>query len=120
MPYHSRVRVTVDLDLPAFEQALTGLLPSGFTLEGLQLDASGLRLDVRAPMVGRVVLTADVLLHPARLSFQRFDIEGAGMAKPFALGALRRRLADLDTRRGTLRVWGESDGERAHLSWDEA
>lgn len=114
------MRVTVDLDLPAFEEALAGLLPSGFTLEGLRLDAAGLRMDVLAPMVGRVALTADVLLHPRRLSFHRFDLEGAGMAKPFALGALRRRVAGLDARRGTLRVWGESDGERAHLSWEQA
>ena len=114
------MRVTVDLDLPAFEQALAGLLPSGFTLEGVRLDGEQLRLAVRAPMVGSVELTAEVRIHPRQLSFQGFDVVGAGMAKPFALGALRRRLAGLDERRGALRVWGEADGERAHLSWESA
>ena len=114
------MRVTVDLDLPAFEQALAGILPGGFSVDGLDLDAERMRLTLRAPVVGTVDLIARVSVRPGQLTLHDFDLEGAGLAKAFALGALRQRIADLDQRQGALHVWGESDGERAHLGWGEA
>jgi len=114
------VRITVDIDLPAFEEVLAGVLPSGIELRELQLDGAGLRMGLRAPMVGEVDLLAKLSIAPRHLTLHDFDLKGAGIAKSVALSAIRRKIADLDTRRDRLHAWGEADGERAHFSWGSA
>ena len=114
------MRITVDIDLPTFEQALAGLLPAGIELRELELDESRLRMGLRAPMVGKVDLIAQVRVIPGQLTLHDFDLKGAGLAKSVALGAIRQKVAGLDSRRDGLHAWGEPDGERAHLRWGSA
>lgn len=114
------MRITVDIDLPAFEELLAGVLPSGIELKELELKSTGLRMGLRAPMVGEVDLLAKLQIAPRHLTLHDFDLKRAGLAKSVALSAIRRKIADLDTRRDNLHVWGETDGERAHLRWGPA
>jgi hypothetical protein len=114
------VRITVDIDLPAFEELLAGVLPSGIELKELQLDGAGLRMGLRAPMVGEVDLLAKLQIAPRHLTLHDFDLRGAGLAKGVALSTIRRKIAGLDTRRDDLHAWGETDGERVHLRWGPA
>lgn len=111
------MRITVDVELPGFEEALVGLLPAGIQLRGLKMDGERLRMALKAPMVGTVDLLARVQVDEGRLSLHTFDLEGAGFAKGIALGAIRQRIAGLDEKRGALHAFGESDGERLHLRW---
>jgi hypothetical protein len=68
-------------------------------------------------MVGACTLTAQVSVGQGKLVLSRFDLEGAGLAKPLALGALRRKVSETDRQSGAWRVWGESEGGRLQLSW---
>lgn len=111
------MRVRAELDLPGLEDALAGLLPLGVVPLGLDVAPGGLRLRARAPMVGEVVLTAELHQAPGRLTLAGLDLEGAGLARGLILGRLRQAVAGLDRRHGDLRLWGEADGERLHLAW---
>lgn len=107
----------VNLELPGFQEALAEFLPKGLQLDGCSLDMQGLRLDARAPLIGKVQLLADVRVTPGRLCLQGFRLEGAGLARSMVLGKLRDKLSELDLRRGSLRIWGDSDGSAAYISW---
>ena len=87
------MQISIDLELPELETVLADLLPAGIELRSLRLDRQQLRAGLQAPMVGACTLTAQVSQAGAGLILSRFDLEGAGLAKPLALGALRRKLA---------------------------
>lgn len=106
-----------DLDLGALAAQF---LPAGANLIALHLDERALRLEARAPLAGTVVLHADARFHGAALALSNFRIEGGMLARAFLLGELQRRIAQLDWRRGALRAWGESDGDRLHFTWGAA
>ena len=107
----------MDLDLPGLEAVLAESLPAGIEVHGLHMDTKTMRAELQAPMVGTCTLTAQVTVAPKHLSLSRFDLEGAGLAKPLALGALRRKIAETDRQHGLWRIWGESEGERLQVSW---
>lgn len=107
----------LNLELPGFQEALASLLPKGITVDAWEMDAETLRLACRAPMVGKVTLTAKVRVTPGRLQLSGFALEGAGLARAMILGKLRDKLSELDIRRDPLRIWGDSDGSVAYLSW---
>ncbi|MHC4824036.1 MAG: hypothetical protein ACYTEP_08475 [Planctomycetota bacterium] len=109
--------LSINLELPGFQDAVAELLPKGLILDGCSLDERSLRLDCRAPIVGKVKLTAQVRVTPGRLCLHGFNLEGAGLAKSMILGKLRERLSELDHRPASLRVWGDSDGSAAYVSW---
>jgi hypothetical protein len=111
------MRVAIELELPGLEEVLADLMPAGVELHGLVLRVAGMRAELRAPMVGACVLTSQVKVEPGTMTLSRFDLEGAGFAKPLALGALRRKLAETDQQRGPWRIWGDSDGDRLQLCW---
>ncbi|MGB0953633.1 MAG: hypothetical protein ACPG31_10430 [Planctomycetota bacterium] len=107
----------LNLELPGFQDALADLLPKGITVDACELDENSLRLACRAPLVGKVVLTAKVRVQPGKMQLSSFALEGAGIAKSMILGKLRDKLSELDVRRDPLRLWGDSDGSVAYLSW---
>ncbi|MAW62329.1 MAG: hypothetical protein CMJ94_16055 [Planctomycetes bacterium] len=111
------MQISIDLELPELETVLADLLPAGIELRSLRLDRQQLRAGLQAPMVGACTLTAQVSQAGAGLILSRFDLEGAGLAKPLALGALRRKLAEVDRQSGPWRIWGESEGDRLQVSW---
>ena len=111
------MQISIDLDLPGLESVLADLLPAGIELRGLKMDHNGMRASLQAPMVGACTLTAQLSVGQGKLVLSRFDLEGAGLAKPLALGALRRKVSETDRQRGPWRVCGESDGGRLELSW---
>ncbi len=111
------MQILIDLDLPGLESSLEGLLPAGIRMDGLEARGSQLRAQLQAPMVGSCTLTAAIQLNGPQMVLSNFNLEGAGLAKPFALSALRRKLAELDQRRGKFRIWGDSEGNRLHLNW---
>lgn len=115
--YSMPMLLRINLELPGFQDALAEVLPKGLVLDGCSMDLDSLRLDCRAPIVGKVKLTAQVRVTPGRLCLQGFALEGAGLAKSMILGKLRERLSELDLRRGSLRAWGDSDGSAAYVSW---
>jgi hypothetical protein len=110
-----RIRVSLpELDLGA----LAGrLLPAGAEVLGLELDASGLRLEGRAPLAGEFAMLADARFAGPTLTLSRFRVEGGMLARAFLAAKLNEKIAGLDWRRGVLRAWGEPDGERLHLDW---
>jgi len=112
------MRIAIDLDLPQLERVFAGMLPAGIQLRGLQIDSQRMRADLQAPMVGKCTLVARVESRSGGLTLSAFDLEGAGLAKGMALSTLRRKIGELDQRRGVMRMWGESDGERLQLAWD--
>jgi hypothetical protein len=114
------MQILIDLDLPGLEQAIASLLPKGVSLLGLETRGQELRASLVAPMVGKCTLTAALQTRMNALSLSRFNLEGAGLAKPFALAAIRRKLAEVDQIRGPLHIWGESEGEKLQLSWGAA
>lgn len=111
------MQISIDLDLPGLESVLAESLPAGIEVRGLRLDAATMRAELQAPMVGTCTLTAQVRVAHEELSLSRFDLEGAGLAKPLALGALRRKIAETDRQSGPWRIWGESEGDRLQVSW---
>jgi len=111
------MQILIDLELPGLEQAIASLLPKGIRLLGLETRGKQFRASLVAPMVGDCTLTADLQTQMNALSLSRFNLEGAGLAKSFALAALRRKIAEVDQVRGALRIWGESEGEKLQLSW---
>ena len=117
LPYSLHMLLRVNLELPGFQDALTEFLPKGMTVDACELDADALRLACRAPIIGKVVLLAKVRVQPGGMSLRGFDLEGAGLAKSMVLGKLRDKISDLDVRRGAMRIWGDSDGSVAYLSW---
>lgn len=112
------MQISIDLELPGLESVLADLLPAGIELRGLQMDQNGMRASLKAPMVGACTLIAQIAVGQGRLVLSRFDLEGAGLAKPIALGTLRRKISETDRQRGPWRVWGESDGGRLQVSWE--
>lgn len=106
-----------DLDLGALAAQF---LPAGASLIALHLDERALRLEARAPLAGAVTLLADARFRGPALDLSNFRIEGGMLARAFLLGELQRRIANLDWRRGALRAWGESDGDRVHVAWGAA
>lgn len=111
------MRISIDLDLPGLEAVLAESLPAGIEVRSLRIDADAMRAELQAPMVGACTLTAQVSVGTGALSLSRFDLEGAGLAKPLALGALRRKIAEVDKQTGPWRIWGESEGDRLQVSW---
>ncbi|KAA3612760.1 MAG: hypothetical protein DWQ01_03385 [Planctomycetota bacterium] len=111
------MKLRLDLELLQLEQALAELLPLGLKPEALELRDGGLRLPVKAPMLGRVVLTAKTRSQAGCLEFFSFDLEGAGLTKSMVLSRLRRALADLDRRYPPFRVHGDADGDRLYCRW---
>ena len=111
--------IALDLDLPGLEQALARLLGDKAEPRKLCLNGDGLRLELEAPFVGRVTLTSRVQTAPGALILSRFAVEDAGLAKAALLGMLQRRIGDLDAKKGPFRIWGEPDGDRLHLVWEE-
>jgi hypothetical protein len=111
------MHISIDLQLPGLEQVLASLLPKGIRLLGLESRGNVFRADLEAPMVGNCTLTADLQIGANSVSLSRFDLKGAGLAKAFALAAMKRKLAELDEVRGPIRIWGESEGEKLQLSW---
>lgn len=107
----------MDLDLPGLEQTLAAFLPLGLQPLELHWEQRRLRLDLLAPLLGRVALTADVAVQPGGLQLSRFDLEGAGLAKGLALEKLREAVSGLDRSSRGLHAYGEPDGERLHLTW---
>lgn len=107
----------LNLELPGFQEALAAMLPKGISVASCELDAESLRLACRAPVVGNVVLTAKVRVTPGRMQLSSFALEGASIARSMILGKLRDKLSELDLRRDPLRLWGDSDGSVAYLSW---
>ncbi len=104
-----------DLDLGPL---VRGFLPSGVVIESVRLAPdAGLVVGLRAPMVGAVALHAAVDVRPQELLFRDFRVEGGGILRGLLVGEVRKRVADLDSRFGPVRAWGESDGERLHVSW---
>jgi hypothetical protein len=113
------MEVSIDLDLPGLGQHLGSQLPLGGMVQptALRVGASGLELDLKAPMVGAVTLTADLAATRGRLTLSRFDLRGAGLAKGFVLAGLHKKVAELDEEWSGLRAHGEPDGDRLHLLW---
>jgi hypothetical protein len=116
-PYSMRMLLSINLELPGFQDALAELMPKGLVLDSCSLDQESLALDCRAPIIGKVKLLAKVRVTPGRLCLQGFRLEGAGLAKSMILGKLRERIAGIDIRRASLRMWGDSDGSAAYISW---
>lgn len=115
--YSMPMFLRLNLELPGFQDALASLMPKGLLVEGCDLDDQQLRLPCRAPLVGKVTLTAKVRVQPGRMQLSGFALEGAGLAKAMILGKLRDKLSELDLRKDSIRVWGDSDGSTAYLSW---
>jgi hypothetical protein len=111
------MQILIDLDLPGLENSLAELLPAGIRLEGLEARGTQLRANLHAPMVGSCTLTAGLQIAGSQAVLSHFDLEGAGLAKPFALSALKRKIAEVDQRKGGWRIWGDSEGDRLHLNW---
>ena len=107
----------INLELPGFQDALAEFLPKGMTVDACEMDAQSLRLACRAPILGKVVLLAKVSVIAGGLNLRGFELEGAGLARSMVLGKLRDKISDLDVRRGVMRIWGDSDGSVAYLSW---
>lgn len=103
-----------DLDLGPLADKL---LPAGAEIVGLHLDEKTLRVEVSAPLVGKLTLLAEARFVGPTLTLSRFRIKGSMLARAFLAGELQRRIADLEWKRGALRAWGEADGDRLHLSW---
>lgn len=111
------MQVSLDLDLPGLEEALSELSPFGIRPLRLQLRGERLELEAQAPLLGSVQLTAEARQRPGELVLERFDLAGAGLARSLALQKLREAIAALDRRWKRIRVFGEPDGERLHLAW---
>lgn len=111
------MRISIDLDLPELEAVLAESLPAGVEVLSLRIDSGAMRAELQAPMVGSCTLSAQVSVGTGELSLSRFDLEGAGLAKPLALGGLRRKVAEIDKQSGPWRIWGESEGDRLQVSW---
>ncbi|MFK5956269.1 MAG: hypothetical protein QM477_07475 [Planctomycetota bacterium] len=107
----------INLELPGFQDALAEFLPKGMTVDSCEMDENALRLACRAPIIGKLVLKAKVSVKAGGLSLRGFELEGAGLARSMVLGKLRDKLSGLDVRSGSMRVWGDSDGSVAYLSW---
>lgn len=116
-PYSMHMLLRVNLELPGFQDALAEFLPKGMAIDSCVLDADALRLACRAPIIGKVVLLAKVRVKLGAMNLSSFDLEGAGLARSMVLGKLRDKISDLDVRRGAMRIWGDSDGSVAYLSW---
>ena len=107
----------MDLDLLGLEEALADLLPTGIKLTKLEVNGQQLRAGLDAPMVGACKLIADLGQSDSEIVLSNFDLKGAGLAKPFALAGLKRKMAEIDLRKGFMHIWGESEGNRLHLNW---
>lgn len=114
------MQISVDLDPAGLGEALAEVLPLGIRPLALQLTGERLRLHAKAPMLGEVVLVAAVELGAGEMILSRFDLEGAGLAKAFALGKLREAVSDLDRMAGPFHAWGEVDGDRLRVRWTAA
>lgn len=110
-----RIRVS----LPEFELGALASrwLPPGAQIQALELDERGLRLEATAPVAGAFAVLADARFSGASLTLSRFRVEGGMLARAFIGSKLSDKIARLDARRGSLRAWGEPDGERLHLDW---
>lgn len=111
------MELQVNLELPGFDEALAHLLPQGIVLHRLQLTAQRLEAEGRAPVLGRLTLTAKVHVGSGRLTLSAFDVRGAGLMNSMVLSQLQKKLRTLDFRSANLRLWGDCDGSFAYLSW---
>ncbi len=112
------MRISVSLPELDLGELTARLLPAGATLQALELDDKQLHVVAKAPIVGEIALRADVRFEGAALTLSRFRVEGGMLARALIGGRLTEKIAELDWKRGALRAWGETDGERLHLRWD--
>ena len=111
------MQLLMNLQLPGFQDFLQVHLPKGVILHAICMEDDTLRVDAQAPMLGSMQLHATIRPFEGGLCFQQFRLQGAGLANGLILNQLREKISNLDIRREALRIWGDSDGSSAYLSW---
>jgi len=114
------MRVNLVTELLDLEDAIAPLLPAGVKILELSLEKDQFSAQLKVPVAGVCTLSARAKSTLGGMTLSAFQFSGASFMSGAVLSKIQTAISSVDLTRPPFHVWGESDGERLHISWLES